>query len=343
MKKVDYIVVGDGYAALFLAHQLIANNKTFVIYSAGQKGASRVSAGVVNPVVLKKFTTFWLAKEQIDFLKITMKQIENYTGRNHLVVENIHRIFHDEKEKELWQSKSGTGELKTFLDPNFEEISVLTNPYGTGKVNQSARINVKDFFEDFFKYVEGKGMLVKEEFIYDQVIDDRYQDYQFKNLVFCEGMGVRNNPFFKTIPVIPNKGHHLKVRLSEKLDNQYTIKKKHFLFPLNEEFYYYGGTYDPNERENKIDDFSEQKLVEGLSEFYTPPFEIAEINYGFRPTVKDRRPILGNHSEHSNYYIFNGLGGRGILNGCYFSKLLYEHIENGKPLMPEVDLKRFEK
>ncbi len=89
--------------------------------------------------------------------------------------------------------------------------------------------------------------------------------------------------------------------------------------------------------------FKTEELKDGLSEFYPHNFEIEEVNYGFRPTVKDRRPILGNHPEHQNYFIYNGLGARGILNGCYFSKELYEHIENGKELMAEVDLKRFDK
>lgn len=154
-------------------------------------------------------------------------------------------------------------------------------------------------------------------------------------------MGVRKNPFFKEIPVIPNKGHHLKVKLSRPLSHQHTLKKKHFLFPLKDDLYYYGGTYDPNERENEIDDFKEVELIEGLEAFYPHDFETVEINYGFRPTVKDRRPILGNHPDHSNFYIFNGLGARGILNGCYFSQELFQHIENGKDLMSEVDIKRF--
>ena len=71
MRNVDYIIVGGGYAGFFFAHQLIMNNKSFVIFSEGRKSASQVSAGIINPVVLKKFTTFWLAEEQIDFLKKT--------------------------------------------------------------------------------------------------------------------------------------------------------------------------------------------------------------------------------------------------------------------------------
>ena len=83
-KNVDYIIVGDGYAALFFAHQLIKNQKKFVLFSSGEKGASQVSAGIVNPLVLKKFTTFWLAEEQIKFLTKTLTEIETYTGENYL-------------------------------------------------------------------------------------------------------------------------------------------------------------------------------------------------------------------------------------------------------------------
>lgn len=343
MKNVDYIIVGDGYAAFFFAHQLIANRKSFVLFSADKKGASQVSAGIVNPLVLKKFTTFWLAAEQIVFLTKTMSEIEAYTGENYLIQERIHRIFHDETEKKLWSKKTETEELKPFLNPEFETLDTITNPFGTGEVNHSARVDVNGFFTGISAYLEQHDMLVKENFEYAEIEDSTYKDFSFKNIVFCEGMNVRSNPYFTDIQVIANKGHHLKVRLSEKMSHQYTLKKKHFLFPLQDDVYYYGGTYDPNERENEIDDFKTEELKEGLSAFYPHNFEVLEVNYGFRPTVKDRRPILGNLEDRPNYFIFNGLGARGILNGCYFSKELYEHIENGKDLMKEVDLKRFNK
>ena len=343
MRNVDYIIVGDGYAALFFAHQLILHKKTFVLFSGPRKSASIVSAGVINPVVLKKFTTFWLAQEQIDFLTKTLLEIEKYTGSNYLIEENIHRIFHDEREKELWSAKSETDELSPYLNPNFQTLNTIKNNFGTGSVKKSARLNVKAFFNDFMLYFKEHEHLIQEEFDYGEISENSYKDLTFKHLIFCEGVGVRQNPYFKDIPIIPNKGHHLKVKLSVKLDHQNTLKKKHFLFPLNNELHYYGGTYDPNERENEVDYFKTEELITGLQEFYPHEFDIEEINYGVRPTVKDRRPILGNHPDHQNFYVYNGLGGRGILNGCYFSRELFQHIENGKALMPEVDIKRFTK
>lgn len=343
MKNVDYIIVGGGYAGIFFAHQLILNGKSFVIFSEGGKSASQVSAGIVNPVVLKKFTTFWLAKEQIDFLNTTLNEIAEYTGKNYQINENIHRIFHDQKEQELWLTKSHTDELKPFLNTEFKSLGTILNSFGAGSVNLSSRLNVKGFFNDFKAFFKEKNHLREDLFDYSKISANSYDNISFKHIVFCEGIGVKHNPFFSEIPVVANKGHHLKVKLSQPLGHQLTLKKKHFLFPLNEEIHYYGGTYDPNERGDEVDEFAKQQLIDGLSEFYPHSFEIKEVNYGFRPTVKDRRPILGSHPECPNFYVFNGLGARGILNGCYFSKELYEHIENQKPLMPEVNLKRFNK
>lgn len=343
MENVDYIIVGDGYAALFFAHQLIINNKSFILFSEGKKSASQISAGIINPVVLKKFTTFWKVQEQIGFLKETLQQIEGYTGKNYLIDAPIHRIFHDEKEQQLWLKKSENDELKNFLDKNFDHLDVVKNDYQSGKVNQSARLDVNGFFTDIFKFLETGKHIIKEKFNYTELntSDNLYKNFRYKNILFCEGMGVKDNPFFSDIPVNPNKGHHIKVELSRPIPENITIKKKHFLFPLNEKIYFYGGTYDREQLHHQIDDSAVEQLMNGLKEFYPYDFSISEVNFGFRPTVKDRRPIIGTHREHENMYVFNGLGARGILNGCYFSKSLYQFIENNNPLDEEVSLDRF--
>lgn len=341
MKKVDYIIVGDGYAALFFAHQLIKNNKSFYLFSEGKKSASFVSAGIINPAVLKRFTTFWLAQEQIDSLKKTLSEIEGYTHKNYLIEKPILRVFHDEKEKELWLKKSN--EI-SFLSNDFIKINSIKNPFGCGKVNHSARLNVRDFFTDLMNYLEQNSHLIKEKFDYNLVNTENstYKDIQFKNIIFAEGMAVKENPYFSEIPVEANKGHHLEVKLSEKIEDDFTIKKKHFIFPLNENTYYYGGTYDREQIHHKIDNSAVEKLINALAEFYPNDFEVTQVKFGFRPTVKDRRPIVGAHSEFKNFYVFNGLGARGILNGNYFAINLYNHLENGEEIHPEVDLKRFQ-
>ncbi|MCI3938507.1 FAD-dependent oxidoreductase [Chryseobacterium aahli] len=343
MQNVDYIIVGDGYAALFFSHQLTKNNKSFVIFSEGRKSASQISAGIINPVVLKKFTTFWLAQEQLDFLKTSLNEIEKYTGANYLIDASIHRIFHDENEQKLWLKKSQSEELSEFLHENFKHLEGVKNDFNSGMVNQSARLDVHGFFNDLLEFHESNAQLIKEKFNYNEVNAENstYQNFQFKNIIFCEGMGVKNNPYFSDIPVIPNKGHHIRVKLFQPLQKDITIKKKHFLFPLNNGLHFYGGTYDREQLHEHIDQSAVEQLQKGLSEFYPSDFDIEEVHFGFRPTVKDRRPIVGRHAEHQNFFVFNGLGARGILNGCYFSKNLYDFIENKIELPQEISLDRF--
>ncbi|MGI9652971.1 NAD(P)/FAD-dependent oxidoreductase [Chryseobacterium sp. RLHN22] len=345
MKNIDYIIVGDGYAALFFAHQLILNNKSFVVFSEQKKSASQISAGIINPVVLKKFTTFWKAQEQINFLKKSLKEIETYTGESYFIDSPIHRIFHDENEQKLWLKKSENEDLKYFLDKNFDHLNTVKNDFLTGKVNQSARLDVKGFFSGILSFLEANGNLVEEKLIYSEIntSSSTYKDFHFKNILFCEGMGVKENPFFSHIEVNPNKGHHIRVKLSESIPQNITIKKKHFLFPLENGLHFYGGTYDREQMHHEIDDSAVDQLQKGLSEFYPCNFDIKEIYFGFRPTVKDRRPIIGRHPEYRNLFVFNGLGARGILNGCYFSKSLFDYIENNIPLHEEISIDRFHK
>ncbi len=255
----------------------------------------------------------------------------------------IHRIFHDEKEQQLWLKKSSNDDLFHFLDKNFTHLNILKNDFNSGKVNQSARLDVNGFFTGLFDFLENRQQIIREKFIYSDIntSDHTYKNFNYKHIVFCEGMEVKNNPFFSGIPVVPNKGHHIKVKLSQALPENITIKKKHFLFPIDDEKYFYGGTYDREQLHQEVDSSAVEQLINGLKEFYPYDFSIEEVNFGFRPTVKDRRPIIGRHPEHSNMYVFNGLGARGILNGCFFSGSLYEYIENAIALHQEVSLERF--
>jgi glycine oxidase len=66
MKEIDYIVVGLGIAGITFCEELEKNKKTFIVYDTGKVSSTKVSAGVINPVVLKRFTPVWNAKEHLE-------------------------------------------------------------------------------------------------------------------------------------------------------------------------------------------------------------------------------------------------------------------------------------
>ena len=64
---------------------------------------------------------------------------------------------------------------------------------------------------------------------------------------------------------------------------------------------------------------------------------------GIRPTVTDRRPLVGRHKTHERLYVLNGLGTRGVIIAPTISKALYDYIENEVPLETEINIARFNK
>jgi len=342
MDQVDYIIVGGGFAGFFLAHQLQKENRSFVIFNGEQISGSHISAGVCNPVILKRFSTFWKSKEQMDYLKTIFSEIESYTGKNYIINEPVARIFHDEAEKKQWLKNSNKDDLKPFLDPDFITLDSVENPLESGIVKNSCRIDVENFFKDMFQYFDEKGIIINDSFDHDSIDTENstYKDFQFKKIVFCEGIHTKDNPYFDQIPVLPNKGHCLEVKIDGPID-PYIIKKKHFLFSLSDKRFYCGGTYDRFDQTEEIDPEFVKELETGLQVFYKGNYSINKIKTAFRATVDDRRPILGTHPEFTNLHIFNGLGARGVLNGTYFSKVMFDYLESQIDLNPEIDVKRF--
>lgn len=306
------------------------------------RSASKISAGMVNPIVLKKFNTFWLASEQIEMLTATMQEMKCYLGKTFFVQNPIYRIFHDPNEKLLWLKKRQRADLTPFLSDEIHHLDEINNPYQCGKVMQGGYLHVASFFESFYDYLSQNEYWVQELFDYQKLDTDtlQYKDNQFQHIVFCEGNAVQHNPFFSFIPIKPNKGHQIEVKIEE-LTLQNVVKKKHFLIPLENGNFYYGGTYDREDTHPEINPLAVQELTEGLSWICNQDFEIVEKNTAFRPTVADRRPIIGKHPQYNNVFVFNGLGARGVLNGAYFSRQLFAFIENGIPIDDEVAIERF--
>ncbi|WP_379965377.1 NAD(P)/FAD-dependent oxidoreductase [Epilithonimonas sp. UC225_85] len=342
MDQIDYIIVGGGFAGFFLAHHLQKNNKSFVLFNGQQISGSHISAGVCNPVILKRFSTFWKSKEQMDYLETIFSDIETYTGNNYIINEPVARIFHDKAEKVQWRKNSLKEDLEPFLDNDFINLNGVENPLESGIVKNSCRIDVENFFKDMFDHFDTTGNLINESFDHNSIDIENsiYKNFKFKGIVFCEGIHTKDNPYFNTIPVLPNKGHCLEVKIEQALD-PFIIKKKHFLFSLSDNRFYYGGTYDRFDRTEEIDPEFIEELETGLKAFYKGNYSITKIKTAFRATVDDRRPILGSHPEFHNLKIFNGLGARGVLNGTYFSKVMFDYLENQIDLDPEIDVKRF--
>lgn len=153
---------------------------------------------------------------------------------------------------------------------------------------------------------------------------------------------MKQNPFFNQLPLVPAKGELLTIHAPD-LNIGYVLKSAIFLIPLGNNLYLVGATYEWKDLTNKITHAAKNELLSKLKKLIKCSFEVVNQVAGIRPTVKDRRPLVGRHPEHKNIFILNGLGTRGVMIGPYVAEQLFNFIEFNQPLEKEIDIKRFKK
>lgn len=346
MKQVDYIVVGIGIAGISFCEQLKANNKTFVVFDNASQQSSTVAGGLYNPVVLKRFTSVWKSQEQLDLALPMYAGIEKELHVKLDYKTPVYRKFASLEEQNDWFAASDKLLLSNFLSTDIikNNNNFIDAPFGFGKVLKTGRIDVKTMIEAYKADLRKKELLHENPFNYNALeLSSKHVSYtsiKATNIVFAEGYGVKQNPYFKDLPLVPAKGELLIIHAPE-LKIDYVLKAGVFLIPLGDDTYIVGATYEWKDLSHDVTDSAKEQLLVKLKKLINCSFKVADQVTGIRPTVKDRRPLVGCHNTYSNLFVLNGLGTRGVMIGPYVAKQLYDFVENKTPLEKEIDIKRF--
>jgi len=121
------------------------------------------------------------------------------------------------------------------------------------------------------------------------------------------------------------------------------INSSIFIIPVGNDCYKVGATYDWNDKTNSITESAKNELLSKLNDLINCDYEVLEHFAGVRPTVKDRRPLVGSHPNYSNVHILNGLGTRGVMLGPFLAQQLFNFIEYNIPLEDEININRIYK
>lgn len=345
--EVDYIIVGLGLAGLSFCEHLRINQKSFVVFDDSSQQSSLVAAGLYNPVVLKRFTPVWKSKEQLENLNEFYRNIERRLNVRVDFPLPVYRKFASLEEQNDWFIACDKPRLGEYL--NSEVVQNINDhiiaPLGFGKVNSTGRIDIKCLIGAYKKELQQSDQIIEVPFDYGNLILEwekiNYNDIKTQHIVFVEGFGMKKNPFFNNLPLMGTKGELLTIHAPD-LKLSYVVKSSVFIVPIGNDRYIVGSTYNWENKSNKITEDARRELLKKLESLISCSYEVEQQVAGIRPTVRDRRPLVGNHSKFKNLHILNGLGTRGVMIAPYVSEKLYNNIELNEPLDAEIDIKRFE-
>ncbi|MDT8347571.1 MAG: hypothetical protein RQ756_07190, partial [Flavobacteriaceae bacterium] len=124
MQKIEVLVVGHGIAGMCLSFSLTQYNIAHIVIDPGGMNASKIAAGVYNPIVLKRFNPIWKAEEMQRESQVFFKKFEDFHSVTVDQKLPVIRRFAHQDEVVTWSNKCQLAPLKAFLNP-----LALSNPY----------------------------------------------------------------------------------------------------------------------------------------------------------------------------------------------------------------------
>ncbi len=340
----SYIIVGQGLAGTTLAWSLYKEKIPFVIIdNHHQHCASKVAAGLYNTVVFKRMVKSWMVDDLLPVADDFYAYCEEILETKFWHKLPIKKIFVNEEEKHLWRKKSAEN---VYLGAIEEDVAIneIDSKEGLGEVNNAGWLDVPLFLEQSKEFFLEKKLLLQQQFNYEDIIHSEnqvsYKEIIAKGIVFCEGYQMLYNPYFSILPLIPTKGEVLTLEVKN-FSSKCTLNKGVFLLPLNNNTFKCGATYEWHTTKADITPNGKKEIEDKLQKFLKAAYSITQHEAGIRPTVVDRRPLLGSHPQYKNVFVFNGLGTKGVMLAPFFAELMKNYLLDKAKLSEDVDIKRF--
>jgi len=343
--KKDFIIVGQGIAGSLLAWFLLKKNRSVtVIDDAKPNASSRIAAGIIHPITGRRIVKTWMVDVLFPFAENFYRDLEDYFGAKIFHPTMIVELLSTAKEYNDWMARSEEQELHSYIESAFDSgvyDDYLQTFFKKILIKKSGWINTTVLLEQIGSMLLRDGNFRKEKMDFEslKLSEDviTYKDIIASKIIFCDGIEATNNPFWKHLPFIPAKGELITIKADMKLDQ--ILNRKIFILPLGDKLFKVGSTYSWNFQNDLPSLEGREELVSQLKAVLKVPFEVVEQSSGIRPTIKDRRPVLGLHKQFPQVGIFNGLGTKGCLLAPYFANHLACYLTGENDLMKEVDVR----
>ena len=341
--KVDYILVGQGLAGSWLAHEMIQRNLTIVVINHDKPETSSLkAAGIYNPITGRKMIKTWRADQLFPSLEASYTSLEQVTGKRFLNPVPIYRPFRIIEDQNDWEGRLVDSAYRPFLKKMLTAsmgLNHIQDSLGGIIINQSGYVNIPVMLEGV------KNFLTAMEIYRSEMFDCRsmeiesnsvtYKGFTAKKVIFCEG-ALSANPFWE-LPFKPVRGEVIDITCD--LNTDYIINQGVFMIPKGDRFTV-GSTYDQTNLTFVPQDSGIKSLEERLKKLFSDKYQIIDKRAGVRPATHNRKPYIGLHHKYKTLGIFNGFGTKGVSLTPHFAKHFVDVLQGKSEIDEEVHVQR---
>ena len=344
------LIVGGGLAGTILAAEAHYRGISFRwVMSPNIPTASLAAYGMCNPVHFKNKVPTWQAEKLFNQSKLFFESWQESADTRFYMDMPVHHLVVDDAEFIQWRQNVESTSLWKFTtgEPQDQLLPLVQNMYrGSILINHSFFVDIPAFIQqiqhrliDFIEYEEFDFTRLEH-----QAESVNYREGIYERIIFAEGCAGHTNPYFKQVPFNPCKGQILILEIPD-LALSTAIHKKVVLLPLGNSRFICGATYEWDDLGIETTERGRVELLTDLQLILGSQFSLKVIDQkaGVRPTISDRRPVVGWHPVLPNIGILNGFGTRGLLVGPACASNLLNSWQKGEPIMDDWNVHRFKK
>ncbi len=344
--QVDFLIVGQGLAGSVLARTLLRAGKSVHLVDTHRvNSASRVAAGMFNPIVFKRLNKSWMADEALPFAADFYQAWEQELGLNVWHPTPIIRIFPGQEAANDFAARSVSDGFAHILHTETRpDGEAQTAPFGYGVVEGSGYLELgllldtqRQAWMDAGLHTEADWREEDTEVTPDGVT---WNGITADHIILCQGHALLDGSWFGDLPLRRTKGEVVDVH-QPGLALSHIVNNGRWAIPLGEGRFRLGATYEWHTGDPSITPEARALLLDKLAPVVGEHPEVQAQRGGIRPAVKDRRPLLGTHPQLARVHVFNGMGTRGVMIAPTVAEWMRDHML-GISSLPEVaDIQRY--
>jgi glycine/D-amino acid oxidase-like deaminating enzyme len=326
-----------------------AGQQVTLIGSTQLPNASEVAAGVINPVTGRWMIKTWNFDTLQPQAEATYRELEQQFG-----VELYHPIplirycQHSIDAKRMGKRMRNpryANVLGDFISAG-EGPDAILDTHGSFHINQAAYVDLPLLLKTLRHYFAEIGVFRDETFIHADLKKEPphwvYRGLQADHVIFCEGVGMRENPWFNCLPLTPAKGETLTLKCPTLELPRAIYHHRKWVLPYGDHRFRVGATFDSHDPSPEPTEAGAKELLEAARSFIAPKHELSiQQHYaGLRPCTKDFRPFIGDHPTEAGLHIFNGLGSKGASLAPELIRQFLGYLLEDGALDPEIDIAR---
>ena len=361
MPDFDAAVFGAGIAGTAIVNELRKQGQSVLMVDPNvSEEAPGPPGALVNPATGRRAKLTWQAKKCYDALREQIKDICAVTGRKDLIAEtgvirpaiseDLAENFKDAFTKYDWPE----GWIEWLEEKDIRGMNPhVAENHGGIHVKSGYTVFVDNYQNAYRTYLRLKGVECKYEAAhYKQDPKNNQFIIQFESgeqltagkVIMAIGYKIRENADWDFLPLNFVKGQIVHFEAEKPLEWEHAISARGYSIRRGERELTVGSTYEHNFENLDTNEKSYDQILKKL-DLMLPKLtgkvkKLAQMA-GVRVTTQNRLPVIGEHPEISDMFVYTGMNSKGFLFSHYVGELLADYILNGTDIPAELTVERF--